>query len=45
MQAGLALGDLKSVRELYDLKTLVFLFLIGTVAIFPAIMNRKRTYE
>lgn len=45
MQAGLALGDLKSVRELYDFKTLVFLFLIGTVAIFPAIMNRKRTYE
>ncbi|KAJ1697333.1 hypothetical protein LUZ63_005845 [Rhynchospora breviuscula] len=45
MQAGLALGDLKSVRELYDFKTLLFLFLIGSVAIFPAIMNRKRTYE
>ncbi|KAJ3697745.1 hypothetical protein LUZ61_001450 [Rhynchospora tenuis] len=45
VKAGLALGDLKSVRELYDFKTLLFLFLIGSVAIFPAIMNRKRTYE
>ncbi|KAJ3672939.1 hypothetical protein LUZ60_006313 [Juncus effusus] len=45
VRAGLALGDLKSVRDLYDLKTLVILFLIGSVAVFPAIMKRKRTYE
>jgi len=45
MQAGRALGDLKSVRELYDFKTLVVLFLIGSVAVVPTILKRKRTYE
>ncbi|GJN23591.1 hypothetical protein PR202_gb11255 [Eleusine coracana subsp. coracana] len=44
-QAGRALGDLKSVRELYDFKTLVVLFLIGSVAVVPTILKRKRTYE
>nr|CAB3493547.1 unnamed protein product [Digitaria exilis] len=43
--AGRALGDLKSVRELYDFKTLVVLFLIGSVAVVPTILKRKRTYE
>ncbi|TVU45478.1 hypothetical protein EJB05_04967 [Eragrostis curvula] len=33
VKAGRALGDLKSVRELYDFKTLVVLFLIGSVAV------------
>jgi hypothetical protein len=45
MQAGRALGDLKSVRELYDFKTLVVLFLIGSVVVVPTILKRKRTYE
>lgn len=45
VRAGLALGDLKSLRDLYDFKTLVVLFLIGSVAIFPSILKRKRTYE
>ncbi|CAL9182691.1 unnamed protein product [Musa hybrid cultivar] len=45
VRAGLALGDLKSVRDLYDLKTLAVLFLIGFVFIFPTILKRKRTYE
>ncbi|KAG0467640.1 hypothetical protein HPP92_019220 [Vanilla planifolia] len=45
VRAGLALGDLRSVRDLYDFKTLVVLFLIGFVAIFPSIIKRKRTYE
>lgn len=45
VKAGRALGDLKSVRELYDFKTLVVLFLIGSVAVAPAILKRKRTYE
>ena len=44
-QAGLALGELKSVKDLYDFKTLSVLFLIGAVIIFPAILKRKRTYE
>ncbi|KNA14702.1 hypothetical protein SOVF_104560 [Spinacia oleracea] len=45
VRAGLALGELKSVKDLYDFKTLAVLFLIGSVIIFPAIMKRKRTYE
>ncbi|THU49040.1 hypothetical protein C4D60_Mb06t05390 [Musa balbisiana] len=45
VRAGLALGDLKSVRDLYDFKTLAVLFLIGFVFIFPTILKRKRTYE
>ncbi|CAL4918603.1 unnamed protein product [Urochloa decumbens] len=45
VKAGRALGDLRSVRELYDFKTLVVLFLIGSVAIAPTILKRKRTYE
>ncbi|KAG6479155.1 uncharacterized membrane protein At4g09580-like [Zingiber officinale] len=44
-RAGLALGDLKSIRDLYDMKTLVVLFLIGFITIFPTILKRKRIYE
>lgn len=45
VRAGLALGELKSVKDLYDFKTLAVLFIIGFVIIFPAVMKRKRTYE
>uniref|UniRef100_A0A1D1YD80 Putative membrane protein At4g09580 n=2 Tax=Anthurium amnicola TaxID=1678845 RepID=A0A1D1YD80_9ARAE len=45
VRAGLALGDLRSIRDLYDFKTLVVLFLIGFVSIFPTTFKRKRTYE
>lgn len=45
VRAGLALGDLKSVKDLYDFKTLSVLFLIGSVAIFPTLLKRKRVYE
>uniref|UniRef100_A0A2P2K622 SNARE associated Golgi protein family n=1 Tax=Rhizophora mucronata TaxID=61149 RepID=A0A2P2K622_RHIMU len=45
VRAGLALGDLKSVKDLYDFKTLAVLFLIGSVSIFPTLLKRKRTYE
>lgn len=45
VKAGRALGDLRSVRELYDFKTLVVLFLIGSVVVVPTILKRKRTYE
>ncbi|PRQ56274.1 hypothetical protein RchiOBHm_Chr1g0333971 [Rosa chinensis] len=44
-RAGLALGDLKSVKDLYDFKTLFVLFLIGSVIIFPTLLKRKRIYE
>lgn len=44
-QAGLALGDLKSIKDLYDFKTLSVLFLIGFVSIVPTLLKRKRVYE
>ncbi|XP_074279549.1 putative membrane protein At4g09580 [Silene latifolia] len=45
VRAGLALGELKSVKDLYDFKTLAVLFLIGAVIIIPTVLKRKRTYE
>eukprot|EP00262_Sarcandra_glabra_P012674 TRINITY_DN3318_c0_g2_i1.p1 TRINITY_DN3318_c0_g2~~TRINITY_DN3318_c0_g2_i1.p1 ORF type:complete len:280 (+),score=37.50 TRINITY_DN3318_c0_g2_i1:214-1053(+) len=45
VRAGLALGDLKSVKDLYDFKTLAVLFFIGSISIFPTIVKKKRTYE
>ncbi|KAL9245489.1 hypothetical protein vseg_019135 [Gypsophila vaccaria] len=45
VKAGLALGELKSVKDLYDFKTLAILFLIGSVIIIPTVLKRKRTYE
>ncbi|CAN1159475.1 Uncharacterized membrane protein At4g09580 [Linum perenne] len=44
-EAGLALGDLKSVKDLYDFKTLSVLFIIGSIIIFPTLLKRKRIYE
>ncbi|CAN7123099.1 unnamed protein product [Brassica rapa subsp. narinosa] len=43
--AGLAIGDLKSVKDLYDFKTLSVLFLIGFISILPTILKRKKIYE
>ncbi|KAL3845611.1 hypothetical protein ACJIZ3_003014 [Penstemon smallii] len=45
VRAGLALGDLKSVKDLYDFKTLAVLFLIGSVLLFPTLLKKKRIYE
>ncbi|CAL1363428.1 unnamed protein product [Linum trigynum] len=45
VRAGLALGDLKSVKDLYDFKTLSVLFIIGSISIFPTLLKRKRIYE
>ncbi|GAY39659.1 hypothetical protein CUMW_046120 [Citrus unshiu] len=45
LKAGLALGDLQSVKDLYDFKTLLVLFLIGSVIILPTLLKRKRIYE
>ncbi|KAJ6696823.1 hypothetical protein OIU85_003200 [Salix viminalis] len=41
VRAGLALGDLNSVKDLYDFKTLSVLFLIGSISIFPTLLKRK----
>ncbi|KAF5455897.1 hypothetical protein F2P56_025426 [Juglans regia] len=45
VRAGLALGDLKSVKDLYDFKTLSVLFLIGFISICPALLKRKKVSE
>ncbi|XP_047982335.1 uncharacterized membrane protein At4g09580-like [Salvia hispanica] len=45
VRAGIALGELKSLKDLYDLKTLVVLFLIGSILLLPTILKRKRVYE
>ncbi|XP_076911915.1 putative membrane protein At4g09580 [Bidens hawaiensis] len=45
VRAGLALGDLNSVKDLYDMKTLTVLFLIGFISIVPTVLKRKRIYE
>ncbi|CAF2139473.1 unnamed protein product [Brassica napus] len=45
VRAGLAIGDLKSVKDLYDFKTLSVLFLIGFISILPTILKRKKIYE
>lgn len=45
VRAGLALGDLNSVKDLYDMKTLIVLFLIGFISIIPTVLKRKRIYE
>eukprot|EP00252_Welwitschia_mirabilis_P007358 TRINITY_DN18620_c0_g1_i1.p1 TRINITY_DN18620_c0_g1~~TRINITY_DN18620_c0_g1_i1.p1 ORF type:complete len:278 (+),score=16.83 TRINITY_DN18620_c0_g1_i1:838-1671(+) len=41
VRAGLALGELRSVRDLYDIKTVGVLFLIGLVSIAPTLIKRK----
>ncbi|MFS7983620.1 putative SNARE associated golgi family protein [Helianthus anomalus] len=45
VRAGLALGELNSIKDLYDLKTLTVLFLIGSISILPTVLKRKRVYE
>ncbi|CAA0818466.1 Uncharacterized membrane protein [Striga hermonthica] len=45
VRAGLALGELKSVKDLYDFKTLMVLFLIGSILLLPTLLKRKRIYE
>lgn len=45
VRAGLALGELKSVKDLYDVKTLAVLFLIGSILLLPTLLKRKRVYE
>ncbi|KAG6648623.1 hypothetical protein I3843_07G157100 [Carya illinoinensis] len=45
VRAGLALGDLKSVKDLYDFKTLSVLFLIGFILVCPTLLKRKKVSE
>lgn len=45
VRAGLALGDLKSFAQLYDMKTLATLFFIGLVSILPTLLGKKAPSE
>ncbi|CAA2960054.1 uncharacterized membrane protein At4g09580-like [Olea europaea var. sylvestris] len=41
VRAGIALGDLQSVGDLYDFQSIITLFLIGVVSVIPALMSNK----
>uniref|UniRef100_A0A0C9S7L2 TSA: Wollemia nobilis Ref_Wollemi_Transcript_8241_1363 transcribed RNA sequence n=1 Tax=Wollemia nobilis TaxID=56998 RepID=A0A0C9S7L2_9CONI len=42
VRAGLALGDLKSLGDLYDTKTICTLFFIGLMSIVPTLVTRNK---
>ncbi|XP_076898202.1 putative membrane protein At4g09580 [Bidens hawaiensis] len=42
VRAGIALGELRSVGDLYDMRSIGTLFLIGIVSITPALMTKNR---
>ncbi|MCO5554797.1 hypothetical protein L7F22_008332 [Adiantum nelumboides] len=42
VRAGLALGDLQSLDDFYNIKTVAFLFAIGLLFIIPTILNRPK---
>lgn len=41
VRAGIALGDLQSVGDLYDFNSIATLFLIGVVSITPTLISKK----
>lgn len=41
MQAGLALGELQSIGDLYDFNSIATLFLIGIVSVTPTLMGKS----
>lgn len=41
VQAGLALGELQSMGDLYDFNSIATLFLIGVVSVTPTIMTKS----
>ncbi|XP_042024197.1 uncharacterized membrane protein At4g09580-like [Salvia splendens] len=42
VRAGIALGDLQSMGDLYDFQSLATLFLIGIVSVTPTLLGNKR---
>jgi len=42
VRAGLALGELRSLGDLYDFKTIATLFFIGMISIIPTLVNRNK---
>ncbi|KAL2901306.1 hypothetical protein RDABS01_028863 [Bienertia sinuspersici] len=43
VRAGIALGELRSIGDLYDFQSIVTLFLIGIISITPTLMNKNKT--
>ncbi|KNA13710.1 hypothetical protein SOVF_113810 [Spinacia oleracea] len=43
VRAGIALGELRSIGDLYDFQSIATLFLIGIVSITPTLMNKNKT--
>ncbi|KAI4303326.1 hypothetical protein MLD38_038972 [Melastoma candidum] len=43
VRAGIALGDLQSVKDLYDFQSIATLFFIGVVSITPTLMGKKES--
>jgi hypothetical protein len=41
MQAGLALGELQSVGDLYDFNSIATLFFIGIISVTPTLMGKN----
>ncbi|KAJ6415538.1 hypothetical protein OIU84_004353 [Salix udensis] len=44
VKAGIALGELQSIGDLYDFNSIATLFLIGIVSITPALMSKSESH-
>ncbi|MBA0630750.1 hypothetical protein Godav_002814 [Gossypium davidsonii] len=43
VKAGIALGELQSVGDLYDFKSIATLFIIGVVSVTPTLMSKTKS--
>ncbi|RWR86806.1 hypothetical protein CKAN_01572400 [Cinnamomum micranthum f. kanehirae] len=43
VRAGIALGELRSLEDLYDFQSIATLFLIGIVSVTPTVMSKSKT--
>lgn len=43
LQAGIALGELQSIGDLYDFNSIATLFLIGIISITPTLMSKSKS--
>lgn len=43
VRAGIALGELRSVGDLYDIQSIATLFLIGVVSVTPTLMSKNKS--
>nr|GFC77445.1 uncharacterized membrane protein At4g09580-like [Tanacetum cinerariifolium] len=41
--AGITLGELQSVKDLYDIHSIGTLFLIGLASVTPTLISKKKT--